>query len=1445
MVNYMADSITLGCNLAILAFVLFGILWGLIRGLKKTLSRGLFLLVISVITIFVTTPIITKLLEIPISIETNINGSITSSSNCTILEYLTLQIENLLGENFVSNYPDLASSLVAIPIIFINSIAYAIIFWLLKILLLPINALLNLIILRPRRNKETLGFAEINDPNSSNTNNSITPLAETPGQENQAGMFIKKEDEINKNAPSANANVSYNYSTTTPTQVAKPETKKEINKRTRAERKANKPKKHRLLGGLVGIAVSLIVMFNTLVPIYGVLNIISFHKTTRIHNITQEELSLSSMSNGLTDDIIKEYELSVLGRVSKLMGIEKLGLMTFDKVTTTKINGENVVLRNDIHALIDTIQTSDNLIGKYEKISQNGIENMSQEELSELIDSLNNVIKKAEKVKLVDALSDYIIPVAVEYIIYNEIKLSDNPTINEAVVDTLVTLAKQKDIKIFDELKSIVDILKYLSDQNLLIRIVKNDFSDILTVIDGLEEEFGTNLSNKIFQLKMVNTIVPNLLNIGLTVFDEMTNFGYVENNATIKELEESLTSFINNSVDIAKSLSYDSPYYVTDSSLEAIGGLLDTFRNSKLFNTETYNNLINYTIDQIKGMTTDIIPENFKQSFNNHLLQNISNVTDWKKEMKIISDTLLILRDKDHGIIGDVVEEEDSRQGFDFNLNLNEQTLINTGKALDMLEQSVLLGNAARINIESYSYNNTTVISLITSLFDEIKNNITNTDTPTLQGFDDIISLMSNNLIKSEHLSSESSTFWEDEMTSIAPLIVNVYDLMESEDFEISNDLGTALDKSVQSTILGNDTTLQLMNKMIGIIKDSILGEDYVIQNDDSMNDQIFTLMTDIENNLLTTDLYNILKTDNKFWEKEITAIISLKNVADKASTITTISSAKNLASDIDSVYTSRIIPQSSLNNTLSTVIKQLDTGASDGVQGKINQIINNIASDITSSEFWEEKNITNFWQIELDYISTLNNIKFSDDADYKVTDNLKNIGETLDTVTQGTATTRPSYFITEFRVRELLATAIEDTSSNITSSFESAMQNTISEVLEDICNNIYNPTPSATQIPMNSFETELEHIQNLANIEISNDLFKYTSDLAALTNKLQALGSELDAIAFNIKNNTTTNVITFDDEINSAFITRNNIHAIVSSAFEMARSNDPESIFNKLLTRIQTSISNISNNDQVITWQRELSYVATLIQLNSGEEYTLENASEKVAKYTDLISFNTLTPSEPDTIGEFADIEYNESYQIKQHYTYSYSQDTETKYYNSVVISRTIIKDTINELLDDFKTTNPDETETIANELIDNLKSNVNTEATSSTSYNNYANAFKDLNDVKISMESLATSVDGQLYENVNAALIDESLDNFQNKIVSGVITTRKIALLIISKIEETYSSITGFSTTEAGIYLNTLETHYNNNINLNTPENYKVINSTNELDNPFVTLNSKFLS
>jgi len=851
--------------------------------------------------------------------------------------------------------------------------------------------------------------------------------------------------------------------------------------------------------------------------------------------------------------------------------------------------------------------------------------------------------------------------------------------------------------------------------------------------------------------------------------------------------------------------------------------------------------------------------------------------------------------------------------------------------------------------------------------------------------------------------------------MKAISPLIMEINTIASSKDISIRNSLGVALDDCAQnSVLLGGNSTLKLMSKLMGVIEESILGDNFEPAGDDSINDNIYHII-----NGMKTNLDNFSTTiPEDFWQNEITCIRSLTNIADEAANISTISAAKDIASDLDTVYSSRIIPIQQFNNTIANVLRQLKTSDTTGVTGQINNLIEDIATDISDTTFWDNTvtDRTDFWQIELDHISRLDSMKLDgnitdtldtigrpidqivgfDTTDTSITrpsylitsgrintiiasslretkdpsattgsvtaeingliediavdissttfwsdtvgnntdkfwqielghinrlnnieldgdnvkDQLSTIGSTLDKITgydkQDTTIARQSYLVTEPRIRKILSTSINNISSSFNAGSHTTINTAIVTAVQDISNNIYNTSiADSEQIAITSFATELGYLNTLSTLEVDDSLFNQfptpiepdgtnqeavdarNAEITEFENKIKStladLGGKLDSIAYNTT--TSNDTTSFDDTNNSKWITRPIISNIMQSVFESAKITEDDSsnlddAFNAMVERIKTSINTIANDNRVITWTRELSYVTYLLKLNSDVKINLDNITTHVTANIDKIAFNETMIVKNESIkngGNFADIIY-EGNLIKGAYatTYKIRETSGSEYqeffYNSVIITRSDLSAMVNTLLDDVKPTpnnssDPTDTNLIASEMVDNLKDNINTsqsytEATelATDKFNDYTSAFEELNELKDSIDNISTTYEFDSINDIKetvAKQIDTNLQDYQDNILCGPITTRRIALTIVDIVHDTILAHEGFQllrdnnqTLACDTYVTNLISHYTTYIayasstnedekNLaKTLENYSS-DTTGEYNNPFHTL------
>ena len=165
----MGQYITLGLNIALLVFVGIGVLFGFIKGLRKSASNGIFLIIMSIILLFVTVPIANALLDIKIKSNITI-GDDTFNGYASIKETIQLYVKHYLGASFVESNPEFVSVISSLPLVFIYAIAYVLLFWVCRLLFLPLNYLFYRLTFAPKKKKEDFGFSAFNDDEKNLTN---------------------------------------------------------------------------------------------------------------------------------------------------------------------------------------------------------------------------------------------------------------------------------------------------------------------------------------------------------------------------------------------------------------------------------------------------------------------------------------------------------------------------------------------------------------------------------------------------------------------------------------------------------------------------------------------------------------------------------------------------------------------------------------------------------------------------------------------------------------------------------------------------------------------------------------------------------------------------------------------------------------------------------------------------------------------------------------------------------------------------------------------------------------------------------------------------------------------------------------------------------------------------------------------------------------------------
>ena len=414
-------------------------------------------------------------------------------------------------------------------------------------------------------------------------------------------------------------------------------------------------KKKRLLGGLVYGVQGIFIICTVLLPVNFVNRI--YNKAKDSAELEEGETLCSSIEFAeVNSDICKYLDIYNETIFAKLGGEKSLDKVVNDSLTTVKIKGNKVSLENELSnvAVSAVFLNESGLI----KLLMDGIN----------LDTLDLSIIDFEKIN--DALD-------VLFNSYTLQKLSEagvNYVLNEVLDDKLVEVLKDDDIvskleyedykQIRDELKNVVNVIKYAVDEEMDKAIINNK-DNVVGIANNVDEEDVENLINKLLSLRIVSNAMPSVLKAyaeeyGVNAPENMTselnneiasNFG----NAVkfIQTLEANSMEDITNGnvVDNLSTLLFENGVLKANSK-DSLATLLHDFNSSYLFK------------DLVPTLANKML-EDKDYKIDARVLKYVDSKEAWLKELTVLekgfdiyedyNDSETIYYDKVTGLLNEV----------------------------------------------------------------------------------------------------------------------------------------------------------------------------------------------------------------------------------------------------------------------------------------------------------------------------------------------------------------------------------------------------------------------------------------------------------------------------------------------------------------------------------------------------------------------------------------------------------------------------------------------------------------------------------------------------------------------------------------------------------------------------------------------------------------------
>lgn len=1083
-------------------FSIFGFFFGFIRGLWKTTFRTIWLIG-TVVLALVLAPVLTNaILDFPINASISIE-ELNINTITTIRDTIHIVLDNLIAPNLTVDYPGLTEIIVSIPSIILNIVLFILLFFVLKLVLLPISAIIY----------------------------------------NLCTGHNKK--------PATTVVTTKNGKKTSKKEVAKPV----------------KKSKHRFVGAIVGLSTGVVVSFSILMPISAATNMITKHNLAA----TLDDIA----GTPVVSEYLDAYNQSFVGQMYKYTGLSMVADLAFDSLTTIKVDStHNIKLTTDLPVAITSY-------GKVTAIMEKINEYMGEEfdykrltkaQATELLDDATALLNDLSSITTLSSLNDYIIPVMIDYLDYKEIKLNEDSDINTAMYNTLASLGNAvkngTNINVFTELKSIVEIAKYLNNNGILLPLLQDDKANLGQNILALEDDFSATLSNKLFALETVNVTAPNLINVGLLALSKTFDIDYDSTHlATSTEIKNTIGNIIGDVLDIYTTLDFDSAQIYTDDTFASVGRLLDTVKNSSILDTDTYNSLVEFGIGYMSTMLSDSIPEEYGDLFDKIfevLPNNIIGISSWESELAIVQDSFEILTGE-NGLL---------TESFDPS---NAEHLTNLGKVLDTLATTKLLSGKVALSYVENSTNKQAskpfieyiLFHAMDSLRPMLEGDIGSTYGELLDVLDDV----KLNIANSTYDPATQTKYWEDEFKKLAPTMNILLSTMDGGEIGLDATTGEALDTLRTSVLFGENVTTDLFGKVLDLVKDTI---DF---GDETISNTIKDVLSDVSNRLKSNTLKEFIKNDPTFWETEMTHIETLMEIefngSDAVESLTTTGATidKIVKGDITQLLRPSALLQAddfrkiiatSIGTMSSTLLSSLDPAS------VAYTAVNNAITSITKNYYHESdetyKNITiSSFEDELTHLANMKDVDpnvFSSDTSSKA----EALGEMLDSIAYNDDTNNNSDTITKDIINKIIVDCLPMINDHTSHDY-------VNEAVASIKTNItavYNKTVS-----ISGWTEELVHLYNIANLD--GDLFD-TLDSFDNT-KATTIGNRLDNIVYNYHANIK------DTSKNSVIITDTIINTLVTKMLnEVKYTSTPltetEKLTNKILTNAaDTSVLDYAN--------------------------------------------------------------------------------------------------------------------------------------------------------------------------------------------------------------------------------------------------------------------------
>ncbi len=398
----------------------------------------------------------------------------------------------------------------------------------------------------------------------------------------------------------------------------------------------DKPKKHRLIGGLVGLLMGVFVAATTFMPLVGLNDVVMKLENTKVDSGNSALTEILGENASEYKPLILSFNDNMITPVLRYTGIEFADRAVFDYLTTIKAGGASTNLRkladqaSKVYSDVNFIMNFDYATAT--KATMTGY-------LTHLENIVNALMDDPLWGGLVQGVASYGIDYFTETPDFDEMLAGYNLTDRkEDVVEHLSNIGDLTATELKGEILNLIGIAKTMNSTELLATIVRGETSDIHALTQLYPEDlenFAQSLSTSINNLKVVKEIFPIAMEIGVNM---MCDYFSIEQNITVSndydDYKESISEIISAALDISALIDESNNIEINSDTLVTVGALIDTIKDSEIMSGTDFNVLVESALENV---VEEMLPDNDFTPIITALIPNITQITSFESDLKIL----------------------------------------------------------------------------------------------------------------------------------------------------------------------------------------------------------------------------------------------------------------------------------------------------------------------------------------------------------------------------------------------------------------------------------------------------------------------------------------------------------------------------------------------------------------------------------------------------------------------------------------------------------------------------------------------------------------------------------------------------------------------------------------------------------------------------------------